>query len=88
MMAYQSLLAKIMVTASRDRSAAMMRRFLDDGDVACNFDSNDDDKDDDHILHFDLRGPAASVRCQSYSSLVNNTPVPNSRVSMRKHIKK
>ena len=55
-MAYQSLLAKIMATA-RDRSAAMMRRFLESGDVACDFDSDDDDDEDDNILHFDLRAP-------------------------------
>ena len=66
-MAYQSLLAKIMATA-RDRSAAMMRRFLDSGDIAYDFDSDDDDDDDDDdedddndILHFDLRGQAAAV---------------------------
>jgi hypothetical protein len=66
-MATQSLLAKILATA-RDRSAAMMRRFLLDtaGDVACNFDSDDDDDDDDeddddNILHFDLCQPAAAV---------------------------
>ena len=39
-MATQSLLAKILATA-RDTSAAMMRRFLDTGDVACDFDSDD-----------------------------------------------
>ena len=67
----------------------MMQRFLDGGNVACNFDSNDNDKDDDNIIHSDLRGPAAAVWCQSYSSsLVNNTPVPNSRVLMHKHIQK
>jgi hypothetical protein len=61
-MATQSLLAKILATA-RDRSAAMMRRFLDTGDVACDFDSDDDDDedDDDNILHFDLCRPAAAV---------------------------
>ena len=59
-MATQSLLAKILATA-RDRSAAMMRRFLlDTGDVACEFDSDndddddDDEEDDDNILHFCL----------------------------------
>jgi hypothetical protein len=55
-MANQPLLAKIMATA-RDRSAAMMRRFLDGTDVACNFNSDDDDEDDDNILHFDVHGP-------------------------------
>ena len=60
-MAYQSLLAKILATA-RDRSAAMMRRFLDGGDVAYDFDSDDEDEDDDdQILQFDLRGQAATV---------------------------
>ena len=48
------------MATARDRSAAMMQRFLDGGDVACNFDSDDDDKDDhDNILglvHFDLFG--------------------------------
>ena len=82
-----SLLAKVMATA-RDWSAVVMRRFQDGGDVACNFNSDDDDKDDDNILHFDLGGPAAAALCQSYSSLVTITPVPNSRVSMRKHIQK
>ena len=76
------------MATARDKSAAMMRRFLDGVDVACNFDSDDNDKDDDNILHFNLRGPAAAVRCQSYTSLENNTPVPNSRVLMRKHIQK
>ena len=55
-MAYQSLLAEIMATA-RDRSAAMMRRFVESGEVACDFDSDDDDDEDDNILHFDLRAP-------------------------------
>jgi hypothetical protein len=66
-MAYQSLFWQNNGTA-RDRSAVMMRRFLDGGDVACDFDSNDDDKDDYNILHFDLRGPAAVVWCQPYTS--------------------
>ena len=55
-----SLLAKVMATA-RDRSAVVMRRFQDGGDVACNFDSNDDNEDDDNILHFDLRGFSVSI---------------------------
>jgi hypothetical protein len=42
------------MATARDRSAAMMRRFLDGGDIACNFDSNDNNEDDDNILHFDL----------------------------------
>ena len=59
-MAYQSLFAKILATARDKSSAATMRHFLDTGDVACNFDSDDDDKDDgDNNLHFDLCGPAA-----------------------------
>ena len=82
-----SLLAKVMAT-TRDRSAVVMRRFQDGGDVACNFDSDDDDEDDDNILYFDLGGLASSVLFQSYSSLVTITPIPNSRVSMRKHIQK
>ena len=57
-----SLLAKMMATA-RDRSSAMMQRFLEGGDVllACNFNSNDDDKDDDNILHYDLFGVNQTV---------------------------
>lgn len=80
-MAYQSLLAKILATA-RDRSAAMMRRFLDTGDVACDFDSDGDDEDDDDgILYFDLCGPAAvmfnnSNHVAPQQIAAHETPVP------------
>jgi hypothetical protein len=62
------VLAKIMATA-RDRSAVMMGHFLVGGVIACNFGSDDnDDKDDDNIFHFNLRGPAAAVRYQTHST--------------------
>ena len=80
------------MATTRDRSAVMMRRFLVGGVVAWHFGS-DDDEDDDNIVHFDLRGLAAAVRYSTrvsitYSSLVNITPVPNSRVLTQKHIQK
>ena len=50
-----------MMATARDRSAAMMQRCLEGGDVACNFNSNDDDMDDDNLLHYDLFGVKQTV---------------------------
>ena len=52
------------MATARDRSAVMMRHFLGaGGDVACDFDSDDNDENDDNILHFNVRGPQTGSGC-------------------------